>query len=62
MDLAQSAAEAPRLAPPRMPWRRPLDGEGGQDSGKVEVEHLHVQGLVALEESCVCFLQRKSRG
>ena len=38
------------------------DGEGGQDSGKVEVERLHVQGLVALEESCVCFLQRKSRG
>lgn len=33
-----------------------------QDSGKVEVERLRVQGLVALEESCVCFLQRKSRG
>jgi hypothetical protein len=26
------------------------------------VERLHVQGLVALEESCVFFLQRKSRG
>ncbi len=38
------------------------DGKGGQDSGKVEVERLHIQGLVALEESCVCFLQRKSRG
>ena len=39
-------------------------GEGGEGGkiGKVEVERLHVQGLVALEESCVCFLQRKSRG
>ena len=36
------------------------DGEG-EDSGKVEVERLHIQ-VVALEESCVCFLQRKSRG
>jgi hypothetical protein len=31
------------------------DGEGGQDSGKDKVEHLHIQGLVVLEESCVCF-------
>ncbi len=31
------------------------DGKGGQDSGKVKVERLHIQGLVVLEESCVCF-------